>query len=142
MKKLYLLIACLFSSSFAYADAEVETAYRQAVMKSVGGHMTAIGTILRNQVYMEDLVFHADSLASLSDVAPKIFPPGSADEKSKALPAVWEDPDGFSAAMDAFVKAAGDFSAAAKSGDMAQIGPGVQTLGGSCKGCHDDYKEE
>ncbi len=142
MKKFVVAVACLLTSGFAFADADVETAYRQAVMKSVGGHMTAIATILRNQVYMEDLAFHANSMSDLATVAPKIFPEGSLGEKSESLPAVWEDPEGFSEAMDAFVEAADNFANAADSGDMAQIGPGIQALGGTCKGCHDDYKKE
>ncbi len=133
-----LLIAPMIAS----ADGKVEVDYRQAVMKSIGGHMVAIGTILKNQVHMGDLALHADGLAALSKVAPNVFPEGSDTEKSKTLPAAWEDPEGFKAAMDKFVMAAEGMAAVAGSGDMRQIGPAVQALGGSCKGCHDDYQAD
>jgi cytochrome c556 len=42
--------------------------------------------------------------------------------------------------MDQFVAAANQMAVAAESGDMGQVGPAMQALGKSCKGCHDDYR--
>ena len=135
-------LVCLGLGQFALADRNVETQYRQAVMKSIGGHMASMGTILKNQVHMEDLVLHARGLAGLSEIAPNLFPEGSNTEKSKALPAVWGNPDEFSEAMDRMVEAAENMAAAAATEEMSEIGPAIQALGGSCKGCHDDFKAE
>ncbi|MBO6558335.1 MAG: cytochrome c [Pseudomonadales bacterium] len=142
MKKQIVLLAALLLPVGVVADGKVETEYRQAVMKSIGGHMVSMGTILKNRVHFEDLALHARGLAALAEVAPNVFPDGSQTEKSKSLDSVWEDPEGFKAAMDKFVSAAQDMSAAAESGDMSRVGPAIQALGGSCKGCHDDYKAE
>ena len=111
-------------------------------MKSIGGHMSSMATILKNQVHMEDLVMHSRGLAGLADIAPEVFPEGSNIEKSKALPAIWENPVEFSKAMDRFIEAAEGMASAAGTEDMSEIGPAIQTLGGSCKGCHDDFKAE
>ena len=138
-------VTCLLSlvlAHSAFADGEVEAQYRQSVMKSVGGHMSAMGGILKNRVHMDDLVLHARGLAALADIAPEVFPAGSGTQKSKALPAVWENPDAFAEAMSRFQLAAEDMATAAANEDMAQIGPAIQALGGSCKGCHDDFKAE
>lgn len=137
-----LVLVCLGSGQLALADGEVETQYRQAVMKSIGGHMSSMGTILKNQVHMEDLVFHARGLAGLADIAPEVFPEGSDTEKSKALPAVWENPEEFGKAMDRFIDAAEGMVTAAANEDMSEIIPAIQALGGSCKGCHDDFQAE
>lgn len=142
MKQLLVIPAILMLSGGALADAGVETDYRQAVMQSIGGHMVSMGTILKHQVHMRDLALHADGLAALADIAPGVFPEDSKTAKSKALAAVWDDPEGFRAAMGRFTEAARDMSAAAASGEMSQIGPAIRALGGSCKGCHDDYKAE
>ena len=142
LKKATVVLMSLLFVQTGYADGEVEAKYRQGVMKSIGGHMSAIGTSLKNQVHLEDLAMHARGIAMLADVAPNVFPAGSGGEKTKARPEIWEDPDGFSASMNKFVGAAKDMAVAAESGDMAQIGPAVQALGGSCKGCHDDYKSD
>jgi len=137
-----LVLVCLGFGQFALADGEVEVQYRQAVMKSIGGHMASMATILKNQVHMEDLVLHAKGLAGLADIAPEIFPEGSNTGKSKALPAVWENPEEFSEAMQRMIDAAEGMASAAATEDMSEIGPAIQALGGSCKGCHDDFQAE
>lgn len=141
MKRVFVVLMTLLPMG-AFADGEVETQYRQAVMKSIGGHMSSMATILRNQVHVEDLALHARGMAALADVAPNVFPEGSNTEKSKSLDAVWTDPEGFEEAMDEFVAAAKGMSEAAASGEMSQIGPAMNALGGSCKGCHDKFQEE
>ena len=85
---------------------------------------------------------HARGMAALADLAPGVFAADTQSEKSKAMDAIWEDPEAFSMAMDKFVVAAKNMPAAADTGDRAQIGQAMQALGGSCKGCHDDFKEE
>ena len=140
MKERIVLLVALLIPMGVLADGKVETEYRQAVMKSIGGHMVSMGTILKNRVHFEDLALHARGMAALAEVAPNVFPEGSNTEKSKSLESVWEDPEGFAAAMDKFVGAARDMAEAADSSDMSRIGPAIQALGGSCKGCHDDYK--
>jgi len=111
-------------------------------MKVVGGHMSSIGTILRGGVHMEDLKLHANGMASISKVAPNVFPEGSDAGKTNSKAIIWQQPEDFKMAMDKFVMAADNFAAVANAGDMANIGGAVKQLGGSCKGCHDDYKKE
>jgi len=143
MKKVFFgILAGALLVPTALADAKTETEYRQAVYKSIGGHMTSIVTILKNQVHQGDLALHARGLANLAEVAPNVFPEGSNHEKSKALPAVWENPAEFEERMNTFVKASGDFATVIESGDMSKVGDAMKALGGSCKGCHDNFKAE
>jgi len=143
MRKAILgIVAGTLLAPAVMADSKTETEYRQAVYKSIGGHMTAIVTSLKNQVHMEYFAMHALCLASLANVAPNVFPEGSATEKSKALPAIWENRAEFDAAMDKFVDAANNFATVAESGDMSKVGNAMKALGGSCKGCHDNFKAE
>lgn len=142
MKRMTLLALLIFSSQAAFSDAKSEIKYRQGVMAVVGGHMKSMGTILKGQVHMEDLQFHAKALVNVSSIVPNIFPEGSGDGKTEALPAIWEDKAEFKSALDKFVSAAEGMAKASESGDMMVIGPAIKELGGSCKGCHDDFKEE
>jgi len=142
MKRMALLTLLIFSTQIAFSDAKSEIKYRQGVMSVVGGHMQSMGTILKGQVHMEDLVFHAKAMVSVSHIVPNVFPEGSGKGKTEALTAIWEDKAGFKVAMDKFVDAAEGMATASESGEMRLIGPAIQKLGGSCKGCHDDFKEE
>jgi len=123
--------------------SEKDAEYREAVMEAIGGHMSAIVHIMKGEVpHKSHLGLHADSIAALSKIAPSLFPEGSESPDSHALPEIWEDPDAFQARMEAFQEAAPEFSAAVAGGDMSVVGPALNKLGDTCKGCHDDFKEE
>ncbi|MFT7687525.1 MAG: cytochrome c556 [Candidatus Azotimanducaceae bacterium] len=140
MKKIILL--SVFFTQFAFADAASEIKYRQGVMKVVGGHMQSIVTILKGGIHGPDLKYHTLAMANIAAIVPAVFPEGSGEGKTEALAAIWEDKKAFAASVDKFVKAADGIALAGASGDMSAIGPAIKALGGSCKGCHDDYKEE
>jgi len=142
MIRINAVVLGLLLTPAALADGEAEWEYRHAVMEAIGGHMVAMATILKKGVHKDDLALHARGIATLAEVAPDVFPEGSDVSKSESLPAVWESRAEFDAAMDEFVKAAQDMAAAAESGEMSQIGPAINALGGACKGCHDDFRQE
>ena len=136
-----LLIAGMSVNPGALADGEAEYDCRHGVMEAIGGHMTAMVTILRKGVHKDELALHATGISRLAEISPGIFPEGSDVEESESLPAVWNNRAEFDAAMSKFVDAAKVMEQAASTGDMAQIGPAIQGLGGACKGCHDDFRE-
>ncbi len=142
MKAVFATVVLLAASQFAAADPEAEIKYRQAVMESVGGHMSAMAAILRNRIRFDDLEIHAGAMADLADVVPHIFPEGSGDGETEALTDIWEEPGAFRERVDAFVSAARGMSDAAATGEMGEIGPAIDKLGQACKGCHDNFREE
>lgn len=142
MIRIKALILGLLMTPLTFADGQAEYDYRHSVMEAIGGHMTAMVTIIRKGVHQDELALHARGIAALAEISPGIFPEGSMTEKSESLPAVWENRAEFDAAMDKFVEASKVMAAAAESGDMSQIGPAIQGLGGACKGCHDDFREQ
>lgn len=86
--------------------------------------------------------------ASIAATAPKLgsqFPAGSGPEsgvKTEALPVIWQKPAEFRAAYDKLTGAAKAFKLAADSGDLAKIKASAQALGGTCKGCHDTFRQK
>jgi len=129
-------------SQFAMADGQAEINYRQGIMLSIGGHMKDIVSILKGGVHQQDLRFHAHAMADLAKIVPGVFPAGSGEGKTDALPAIWKKPDQFKQAVQKFVDAANGIASAADSGSPAQIGPAIKALGDACKNCHDDFREE
>lgn len=87
---------------------------------------------------------NANVLASSAAKVSKYFPKGTGPEagvKTEALPAIWEKPVEFKAAADRLVGAAKGYQAAAATGDLAKIQPALGAVGGSCKGCHDNFRK-
>lgn len=140
--RLSLCFSLILSSQFSFADAEADINYRKAVMKVVGGHMGGMAGILRGGVHADELAFHAKGMANVSAIVPGVFPAGSGEGKTDALPVIWEDEAGFKAAMDKFVTAAAAIGKAADTGDNGAIAGKLKALGGSCKNCHDNYKAD
>ena len=140
--RIITMMSLLLAATAINADSEGIYKYRSGVMKAVGGQMASLGAILKGQVFSENLKVHASAMADLAEIVPHVFPEGSGSEKSETLPAVWEKPEEFKQRVDAFVSAAKQFNEIASSGDMKAIGGGIQKLGKSCKGCHDDFREE
>ena len=66
---------------------------------------------------------------------------GEGTEGGAAKPEVWSDPDGFKKAQERFTGAVAGLSAAADSGDLAQLREAFGKVGASCKACHDSYRE-
>jgi len=140
------LVSALFAFTLTAGKAsadEADVKYRQAVMKSLGGHMASVVAIVKGQVDHKDhLAAHADAIAGMGKIVKDIFPEGSdmaAD--TKALPAIWEKPDDFAKAVAAFETASANLAKAADSGDMAAVGAALGPLGQSCGGCHKPFRQ-
>src|SRR5262245_39843172 len=71
-------------------------AVRQAAMKANGDHMAAIKAILTEYPQLLSHVeFHVEAIKETVEYAPELFPPGSDQQPTWALPAVWSDQAGF-----------------------------------------------
>ena len=115
--------------------------YRLAVMTSLRGHMVAASMIVRGLVEDDGyLAKHAEGMKNSVGEIHRVFQPGSNVGESRALPAVWEDAETFSAAIDAAEKASAAFAEAASGGEAEAIGAAFRNLGSSCRGCHDDFR--
>lgn len=95
-----------------------------------------------------DLAVIRTGADTINGFAPQVatwFPAGSGPAdgiKTDALQAIWEKPDQFKQAAARLVDAAAQFNTLAQAGDLTAIGKGAQELGGSCKNCHDSFREE
>jgi cytochrome c556 len=139
------LIAMLGISIAAIADTTSQDAadYRLAVMTSLKGHMVAASMIVRGLV--EDngyLAKHAQGMANSVGEIHRVFEEGSNIGESKALPAVWESAEKFSAAIAKAEEASAAFAdvAAGGGGEAEAIGGAFRNVGMSCRGCHDDFR--
>ncbi len=137
-----LLLGALSTNAQAETSAKNWSKYRHAVMNVLKGHISAISLVAFNQV--EDtghLQQHAAGLAEAASEVRKIFPAGSG-EGTHALPAIWEQPDEFSAAVAELEQKTQALNAAVAAGDRREIAAAFKAAGDACKGCHERFREE
>lgn len=135
-----LIAAVALAAALPSVASQGDMDYRQHTMGAIGGHMQALGDILRGKVdHADHLPVHAAALASLAEITPTLFPAGSGGE-TDALPAIWENPEDFAERLEAFKEAAAGLSAAAETGGGVMAA--TRKLGQACKGCHDSYRRK
>lgn len=67
---------------------------------------------------------------------PNMFPPGSDQGDTKALPAIWSEPKRFKAVYDAALAAMSSLVAAAAQSDRGTFGAAVGRMAAACGDCH------
>ena len=117
--------------------------YRKTVMSSIGAHAGAIAAMVRRKVDYDHMQAQATAMAQSLSTIGDVFPAGSGSDagETEALAVIWEDADGFAKAVADSQAAANAFEAAAAEGDPAAIGKAFGALAGTCKGCHDNYRQ-
>lgn len=140
------LITALAATPFLAAQAEPTgvVAYRQATMKSLGAHLNSIKALVQQEPSLIDQAgIHAQSIQHLAVVIPAMFPEGSEDPESEALPSIWEDPEGFEEASNTLAETSASLIEAAESGDVQAVTQAFATLGREgCGSCHNDFRAE
>lgn len=130
----------------AQDDPAALIAYRQSIMKSIGGHMGAIAMAAKGEVSFTDQVaFHALAINEMSQHLTRLFPEGSGKQagETRALPVIWEKWDDFMAAAENLGVESAKLAEVAESGDRAAIAAQTGELGNKgCGGCHKTFREK
>ena len=142
-----LLAAGLGFTTLSGASAADEPAnlikFRVNVMKAVGAHITNIAAVVKGEVSRTDhLARDAAAIVELTRDVPSLFPEGSGEGDTRALPEIWTDWAKFEeTAKDVNARAA-ELAAIAEGGDIAAIGGALGALGKACGSCHKPFREE
>ena len=134
------VVAVFAAPAVVQADNQDDITYRQAVMKTLGQQAASIGMIAQGKAPAENLAVHAQILSLSANAALDAFTPKVAGGESK--PDVWAKWDDFSKKMKDFQTAAADFAKTAQTGGADAAKGKIQATLGSCKGCHDVYREQ
>lgn len=143
-------LAAALTATFAVAQSNdmIEGAIkaRKAHMSLYGANLGVLGGMAQDQIpYDAELAAAAaGNLAALAGLDERLYwPEGSAAgtvEGTRALAAIWENPDDFAAQQEALLQAALALETAAGDGIdalKAAFGP----VGGACGACHRAYRE-
>ena len=128
----------------ALAQEEGAIKYRKAVMKAVGGHMAAMGAILKGTGgQARDLKVHADAMAALATVAANAFPEGSDFGMTRAKEVIWENPVEFKKVVQVFIDESAKLAKIPASGKFKAAAAQFLHLGkNACATCHKKFREK
>ena len=119
-------------------------AVRQATMEANAKHVGAIKFILTEEpTLIKHVAFHARAIAGAAEHAPEMFPQGSTQAPTDALPAIWEKPDQFRQAAERAHGLAEKLAETAEGGDVQATQAAFGALGKEgCGGCHETFRKK
>lgn len=127
------ITAPVFADSHALSATEAVVA-RSALMKSLGGTIRTLGA-LEGDAMVDAANIYVEGFGGLA----ALFPEGSG-EGTKALPAIWENWEGFEAVIAKGDAVAAAMLEAATAGDKAAFGAAAKGLGPVCGECHTTFR--
>ncbi len=136
-----LITAALAAASLTVAadDPRLE---RHELMEDVGDAAKPIGAMLKGERGYEQSVVMS-SLKTFEEVSMRfgeLFPPGTeTGEGTEAAPAIWEDREGFEAALADWRTATLE-ALAAQPETLDAAKPLLGNVFNQCKNCHDNYR--
>jgi len=117
---------------------------RKAIFKQFTKTLEPLGMVARSRKDYNPREFttHAVELQRLSSQPWGLFTADSNYPPTLAKPAVWAKPDEFKRAQDQFQQAVAGLVQASGGSDLATIKTAVDGVQRSCKGCHDQFRNE
>jgi cytochrome c556 len=115
---------------------------RQAVFKDFTRTLEPMGLMARERQAFDADAFKASALR-LQELSTKPWPLFTADSNyapTLARPQVWEQPDDFRRAQEAFVASVAQLVQATQPGTLAAARPAVEDVQQRCKDCHDKFR--
>ncbi|MDC8831712.1 c-type cytochrome [Alteromonas gilva] len=135
--------AASVATSEKQAEAAVE--YRQSLYQLVKSNASPMFGMAKGALPYDAAVMktNATRLEQLADMMADylLVDTTQFDVSTDALPALFTNEADVLAKIADFKQAASGIKAAAMSGDESRYKNAIGALGGSCKSCHDDYKD-
>jgi len=142
------LLVCAYLSLPAQAQfgkAEDAIKYRQSALFVMGQHFTRLAAMAQGKIPF-DAKAAADNAALVETVSKlpwAAFGEGTDQGgNTKAKPEVWTDNAKFKDAAEKMQAEVIKLSAAAKTGKLDELKTAVGATGGTCKNCHDNFRNK
>ena len=129
-------------TAFAQAKPDVLVKQRQSAMTLQGKYWGPLNGMAQGKVpYNAQIVArNAGYLDALTQMPWDGFDPSTKDEKSRALPAVYDDAEKFKENQDRLRGAVGKLVAASKGGDEGAFKAAAGEVGKACGACHENFR--
>lgn len=138
------LMACGVAPLAQAADPEEAIEYRQGIFEAFGWNFGPMGAMVKGKMPYDQAVVtrNAQRLAVLSDMPWEAFIQDSEVGDTEAKPEIWTKRSEFDSRIDAFQTEARKLAEVAAQGDQKAFRTQFGEVAKTCKGCHDDFREE
>ena len=145
--KLLLALVSVALTGTAVAQVKPEDAikYRQSGYAFMAWNMGRIKHNVEGNFNKDEVVKAANAIQAIANSGMgALYLPGTDKgkgwEESRAKPEIWTDKEKMGKVATEFVKEANEMAKVAAGGDAGAVKAQLGKLGGTCKGCHDDFK--
>ncbi len=139
------LIALAAPASAQFAKTEDAIKYRQSALSVMGTHFGRIGAMANGKVPF-DAKAAADNAAVVAEMAKLPWTAfGAGTDKggnTKSKPEIWTEQAKFREGSDKLVAESDKLAAAAKTGNLDALKTAFTATAGTCKSCHDSFKNK
>jgi cytochrome c556 len=131
-------------AALAQVKPEVLVKQRQSAMTLIGKYFGPLGGMAQGKVPFDAKIVqrNAGYLDALSEMPWDGFDPSTKGEKSRALPAIWEQPDKVKEAAQRLQSEVDKLVQVAKGGDEGAIKAQIGAVGKACANCHDNFRQK
>lgn len=136
-------LAVSLPAAAQFQKPEDAVKYRQSALSLMGTHFSRLGAMANGRVPFDAKV--AQDNAALVETLSKLpwagFTPDTEKLQTKAKADVWKDGAKFKQAQDNMMSEVAKLNTVAKTGNLDQIKAAFGNAAGSCKACHDAFRE-
>lgn len=127
-----------------FAKPEDAIKYRQSGMALIGAHFGRLGAMANGRVPFDAKVAaeNAEVVAFVSKLPFAGFVDGTDKGNTKAKPEIWSQMDKFRAGATKMQEEVAKLNTVAKGGNADQIKAAFGEAAKTCKGCHDDFRQQ
>jgi cytochrome c556 len=125
-------------------DAADLVALRQAGMRMMVATLASVGRGAEDEaVPLKRAGFAVGGLQRFAQALPSLYGAETAKlADTRAMPAIWSDPEGFAARAAQFQDAVDAMGAASAAEDRPAFAQALESTKAACKACHDSYRVE
>ncbi len=140
-----LIAVSLAGTVAAQGKPEDAIKWRQSAYTTMGWSMARIKANVEGTYNKDDVVKSANVIQAIANSGMgALFPAGTDKgtgwEATRVKPEFFTNKEGVGKVAMAFNKEANEMAKIAATGDAAAVKEQLGKLGGTCKGCHDDFK--
>ena len=134
----------IFSAAAQFAKPEDAVKYRKAAFTVTAAHFGRMGAMAQGKAPFDAKLAaeNAEIVADMAKLPWQAFGEGTETADSKAKPEIWKQNAKFKELSDKFQSESVKLAAAAKTGKEDAFKAAFTATAGTCKSCHDEFRNK